>query len=327
MKLMKVVIVGGGISGLSCAFRLQDLKKEHNLPLAITLLEKRDRLGGVIQTHHPDGFCQFSGHGVLSGKDDHGNPKGIGVFAAPLADVGSGPAFCVALNGLDRFETIADARAGDLVIDTGNIFGPLGDDDFVIEGHYFQPELRRFIFLDESGQHRIEIPHPCGTILRLRVTLAPDDVEYPGFVGLDCFRTKVSLPGSGFTLSGPAENDRQNERGQRLIVMKANARLQQSSDSASVCTLQGEARRSPSEPPTIATIRQAVEAMFDPGQPVELRALGVTLDKYTQNKIFGGYFDDFDMLAECAAKLAPYARGVYVTLNPPHRRLRVAAGR
>ena len=68
-------------------------------------------------------------------------------------------------------------------------------------------------------------------------------------------------------------------------------------------------------------IRKALDAMFEPGQPVELRALGVTLDAYTQNKTFGGYFDDFDKLAECAAGLVPNAKGVYVTLNPPHRRL------
>ena len=71
----------------------------------------------------------------------------------------------------------------------------------------------------------------------------------------------------------------------------------------------------------IEKIREALDAMFDPGQPVELRVLGVTLDAYTQNKTFGGYFDDFDELAECAAGLVPNAEGVYVTLNPPHRRL------
>lgn len=68
-------------------------------------------------------------------------------------------------------------------------------------------------------------------------------------------------------------------------------------------------------------IFDALKAMFDPGQVVELRALGVSLDRYTQDRTFSGYFADFRALAECAAELAPNARGIYVTLNPPHPRL------
>ncbi len=34
------------------------------------ILEDDD--GRLKLSHHPDGFCQFSGHGVLSGKDKNG---------------------------------------------------------------------------------------------------------------------------------------------------------------------------------------------------------------------------------------------------------------
>ena len=57
-------------------------------------------------SHHPDGFCQFSGEGVLSGKDESGKPKGVGIFAASLADVGSGPAFSVCVHDICAFELI-----------------------------------------------------------------------------------------------------------------------------------------------------------------------------------------------------------------------------
>jgi len=60
-----IIIVGGGITGLTAAYRLQSFKKENNLPLEIILLEASNRLGGVISSqavddyvieHGPDAF-------------------------------------------------------------------------------------------------------------------------------------------------------------------------------------------------------------------------------------------------------------------------------
>ena len=45
-----VIVIGGGISGLACAFRLQ----QRGIPFL--LLEKSDRFGGVIQSVNQDGF-------------------------------------------------------------------------------------------------------------------------------------------------------------------------------------------------------------------------------------------------------------------------------
>ncbi len=47
-----VVVIGGGVSGLSAAYRLVEIAPE----LQVTLLESRDRLGGTINTLHADGF-------------------------------------------------------------------------------------------------------------------------------------------------------------------------------------------------------------------------------------------------------------------------------
>jgi len=49
----RVVIVGGGISGLAAAHRLVELGVERT---QITLLEASGRLGGTLQTEHRDGF-------------------------------------------------------------------------------------------------------------------------------------------------------------------------------------------------------------------------------------------------------------------------------
>ncbi|WP_342508778.1 protoporphyrinogen oxidase [Sporosarcina sp. FSL K6-2383] len=52
----KVVIVGGGITGLSAAFYMQKEAREKGLPLDVLLIEASHRLGGKIQTVRRDGF-------------------------------------------------------------------------------------------------------------------------------------------------------------------------------------------------------------------------------------------------------------------------------
>lgn len=53
---MKVVIIGGGITGLATAYYLQKEIKEQSLPLEVKLFEASDRFGGVIHTAKKDGF-------------------------------------------------------------------------------------------------------------------------------------------------------------------------------------------------------------------------------------------------------------------------------
>ncbi len=48
----RVAVIGGGISGLATAHRLTELDPE----LSVTLLERADRLGGVLDTHREDGY-------------------------------------------------------------------------------------------------------------------------------------------------------------------------------------------------------------------------------------------------------------------------------
>ena len=55
--MKRVVIIGGGISGLTAAFYLRRARKD----LAITLLEARERLGGVISTIHHAGLVVEGG--------------------------------------------------------------------------------------------------------------------------------------------------------------------------------------------------------------------------------------------------------------------------
>ncbi|MDF2607828.1 MAG: hemG [Bacillales bacterium] len=52
----RVVVIGGGITGLSAAYYLQKEAKEKGLPIETILIEASSRLGGKIQTITRDGF-------------------------------------------------------------------------------------------------------------------------------------------------------------------------------------------------------------------------------------------------------------------------------
>lgn len=52
----QIVVVGGGITGLTTAYYIQKQLKESQLPYSVTLVEKSERLGGKIQTERIDGF-------------------------------------------------------------------------------------------------------------------------------------------------------------------------------------------------------------------------------------------------------------------------------
>ena len=57
----RVVVVGGGISGLAAAHRVTEIAKEKGLRLHVTVLEGAGRLGGAIATHKRDGFLLEEG--------------------------------------------------------------------------------------------------------------------------------------------------------------------------------------------------------------------------------------------------------------------------
>ena len=58
--MKRIAIIGGGISGLSAAFRLEQ-KKKQGLPLEYVLFESTQRFGGVLQTERVDGCLVEAG--------------------------------------------------------------------------------------------------------------------------------------------------------------------------------------------------------------------------------------------------------------------------
>jgi oxygen-dependent protoporphyrinogen oxidase len=57
----RIVIIGGGVSGLSAAYRLVERSEKSNSPPEIVLLEATARLGGVIRTERREGFLLEAG--------------------------------------------------------------------------------------------------------------------------------------------------------------------------------------------------------------------------------------------------------------------------
>lgn len=58
---MRVAVVGGGIAGLSAAYRLQEGARKEGFSIRVHLFEKSNRLGGKILTDRMDGFVVEGG--------------------------------------------------------------------------------------------------------------------------------------------------------------------------------------------------------------------------------------------------------------------------
>ena len=67
--MKKIVIIGGGISGLATAWLLRDKARAAGKELEITLLEKEERPGGKIRSIKADGYtCEWGPNGFLDSK-------------------------------------------------------------------------------------------------------------------------------------------------------------------------------------------------------------------------------------------------------------------
>ncbi len=58
---MRLVVVGGGITGLAAAHHALELARERRIALELTLVEARERLGGTIATERAGGFLIEAG--------------------------------------------------------------------------------------------------------------------------------------------------------------------------------------------------------------------------------------------------------------------------
>lgn len=67
--MKKVIVIGGGISGLATAWLLREKAKQEGIDLQLTLLEKENRLGGKIWSIREEGYtCEWGPNGFLDSK-------------------------------------------------------------------------------------------------------------------------------------------------------------------------------------------------------------------------------------------------------------------
>ena len=68
-NMTDVVIIGGGVSGLSTAFALEREARKQGLDISTLLLEKEERAGGKIWSRKEDGYlCEWGPNGFLDSK-------------------------------------------------------------------------------------------------------------------------------------------------------------------------------------------------------------------------------------------------------------------
>ncbi len=71
MRPIRVAIIGGGVTGMTAAYHLQEQSKERGLPLECTLFEATSRLGGKIQTHRDQKFwIELGPDSIFTAKPD-----------------------------------------------------------------------------------------------------------------------------------------------------------------------------------------------------------------------------------------------------------------
>jgi oxygen-dependent protoporphyrinogen oxidase len=59
--MKRVAIIGGGITGLSAAYILEQYNKKYNNSIEVFLIEKEKQLGGKVRTEHQNGFVLEGG--------------------------------------------------------------------------------------------------------------------------------------------------------------------------------------------------------------------------------------------------------------------------
>lgn len=171
-------------------------------------------------SHHPDGFIQFSGQGIVSGIDEQGQIRGMGVRSWPLTQPVKGPAFAIAMRGIEHFQVVERVSSEDCVFTEQGVVPMPGDGPltFALEGHYFPALWRRFVQLEPDGTYSISVSHPNGAVLRLKVLFPPKRSPIQGFLGMELYTEvgDVETPTPSFILSSSTENLRCNEQGEQL---------------------------------------------------------------------------------------------------------------
>jgi hypothetical protein len=171
--------------------------------------------------HHPDGFLQFSGEGVRSGKEDNGEPKGIGTFSYPLQTPTLGPSFQLVFSDPLTCGRPTKGRQRTVVLPESEIEHMRKEPikGLTIIGYYLPTPWREFVHRGADGEWWLQLIHPqAQAVKQLRVVMASVDSDLSGFIGLEARPHGLEeIDGQpAFFLTTATGNLRRNTDGQLL---------------------------------------------------------------------------------------------------------------
>lgn len=160
-------------------------------------------------SHHPDGFVQFSGPGLISGRDSEGRIRGMGVMAWTLDCQFHAMAFGIVIRGLEELVQIEKEEDGMVLFDWSEFAARSDADVLYIEAHYFPSWIRYYARTGPKGPE-LSTPHPAGVFFNLKVIFPPESSPVQNFFGLHAFAYPGEdiHPKPSFALSGPIGNIR-----------------------------------------------------------------------------------------------------------------------
>jgi hypothetical protein len=221
-KLCKIILNGDGTYFITVPYHVSDkvyLSKQtvnfldpNNIhrdpPIEYSLIDDDEHR--LKLSHHPDGFVQFSGHNIVSGRNADGSPKGIGLQSWPLNRPTAGPACAICIQNPLAFKKAETQTSADIIFKAEDLYSTAADNGLVIETYYFPGTWRRFVRVSNVGPV-IWFKHPSGAIVEARVCKSPPDDWNTGFIGLDLWPAPINLgETSGFTISSPTGGLRYN---------------------------------------------------------------------------------------------------------------------
>jgi hypothetical protein len=171
-------------------------------------------------SHHPDGFVQFSGEGIISGKDENGRIRGIGLYSWPLVQPTLGPSFSLVFSDPTKTGRPTKNRPGTIVLQEDDIAHMrMGLKGVQIIGFYLPVRWREFVHRVVADHYEIGVVNPgAQAVLRLRVLMASKDSRIPGMVGLQVTPHGLDFPNDepAFIMVSSTGNLRRNRKGELL---------------------------------------------------------------------------------------------------------------
>jgi hypothetical protein len=167
-------------------------------------------------SHHPDGFVQFSGPGLISGRDTSGRIKGIGLESWALDVPLHSIAFTLLIRGIESFHEARDSADG-ILFDWDDFPARSDADVLMVEAHYL-PSWIRYYARNGRNSPEISMMHPAGVFYSLRAVFPPERSPNQNFFGLFAFAFPggTVLANPFFSLSGPIGNMRRTSRGETV---------------------------------------------------------------------------------------------------------------